>query len=335
MRPREIVRALDRAFEAKLPTMLWGQPGIGKSSMVAQFAKERKICMIDQRISQMDPVDLRGIPFRESDRTHWCVPEFLPDEKRDGKEGVLLLDEINTGAQSVQAAAYQLIQDRRLGNYVLPKGWLCLAAGNNETDRAIVNKMSTALRNRFMHIDVEVNVDDWRAWAARNQIRDEVRGFLAFRPSDLNTFGKDTAKDDKAFATPRSWEFVSRIMPDEDSKTSIEEEFALYVGCVGIQPATNLVAYLKYHRNLPDLDGVIMRPDSAKVPKEPAQLWAIVTSLAARATKDNLDQICTYFDRLDQEYQVLGIKDAIVRDETLCETKAFQKWSVKNGKLMT
>lgn len=333
MRPIAVTNSLRRAFDAKLPTMLWGQPGIGKSSLVRQFCEQYGYGLIDQRLSQMDPVDLRGIPYKEGERTHWCVPEFLPDVDRDGKEGVLLLDEINSAAQSVQAAAYQIIQDRRLGSYELPRGWVTWAAGNNENDRAIVNKMSSALRNRFMHLDVEVHLEDWRSWAVKNKIRDEVLGFLAFRSGLLNTFNSEAAKAAKAFATPRSWEFVSRVMPTE--QTTHDTEFGLYMGCVGEGPATELIGYLKYHRNLPNIDVIFLDPEKAPVPKEPATLYALATTLATRATVDNMDALTKYIDRIGQEYQVVCIKDAVTREGKLAETPAFNKWAVKNGNLMT
>jgi MoxR-like ATPase len=159
MRPSQIVSALNLCLDVQQPVMIWGSPGVGKSDTVKQTAEKRNIDLIDLRLSQLDSVDLRGVPSvdRERRRTDWNSPSILPYE---GK-GILFLDEINSAPQGVTAAAYQLILDRRLGDYVLPEGWNIIAAGNRVSDRAIVNQMPTPLKNRFAHLYFEVNNDDW------------------------------------------------------------------------------------------------------------------------------------------------------------------------------
>ena len=184
MRPSQITAALGYLIDANQPVMLHGSPGVGKSDVVRQIAKQRGIELIDLRLSQLDPVDLRGVPSVDTKKhiTSWNTPSFLPT---DG-EGILFLDEINSAAQATQAAAYQLVLDRKLGDYVMPPGWAIIAAGNRSTDRAIVNQMSTALKNRFTHLNYEVNNDDWCDWALRSNIAVEVLGFIRFRPMLLN-----------------------------------------------------------------------------------------------------------------------------------------------------
>lgn len=340
MRPSQIIPALELLVTARQPVMLHGSPGIGKSQVVKQVADNLGISMLDLRLSQLDPVDLRGVPAVdvEHKKTSWNPPDFLPV---DG-EGILFLDEINSAAQATQAAAYQLILDRRLGDYVLPDGWAMVAAGNRTTDRAIVNQMSTALKNRFTHLNFEVNNDDWCDWALRNNIAVEILGFIRFRPMHLNEFeqrneGKEEQKrmqrlrDAQAFATPRSWEFMSKVVMQ---KPSPDIEFELYSGIVGEGCASEFVGYLKYYRDLPNLDALLMAPDKAKVPTEPATLYALSTGLAIKATKDNMERVVKYALRMPAEFQVLLMKDAVVRDSTLTNTKSFNEWAVKNADVM-
>lgn len=340
MRPSAVAIALGYLIDAKQPVMIHGSPGVGKSQVVKQVAEQRNIKMIDLRLSQLDPVDLRGVPSVDTKQhmTKWNPPDFLP---RDG-EGILFLDEINSAAQATQAAAYQLVLDRRLGDYEVPPGWAIIAAGNRATDRAIVNQMSTALKNRFTHINYEVHNDDWCDWALRHNVAVEVLGFIRFRPMLLNEFEQrndskaekeriQRLKDAQAFATPRSWEFLSRVV---QQKPSSDVEYELYTGIVGEGAAAEFMGYLKYYRDLPNLDALLMNPDKAKVPEEPATLYALATGLATKASTDNLERVVKYALRIPAEFQVLLMKDAIVRDNTLTNTKAFNDWAVKNADVM-
>lgn len=325
MRPSQVTQALEYLIKAKQPVMLHGSPGVGKSQVVKQVADKLGIEMIDLRLSQLDPVDLRGVPSverekvgkKEVGKTNWNVPSFLPT---DG-QGILFLDEINSAAQATQAAAYQLVLDRKLGDYELPDGWAMVAAGNRASDRAIVNQMSTALKNRFTHLNYEVNNEDWCEWALTHNIAIEVLGFIRFRPMLLNEFEArneskeereriQRLKDAQAFATPRSWEFMSRVVQQQPSP---DIEYELYSGIVGEGCAAEFMGYLKYYRNLPNLDALLMAPDKAKVPEEPAVLYALSTGLAAKATMDNMDRVVKYALRMPAEFQVLLVKDAVTR----------------------
>lgn len=336
MRPAHAIQAVKHCVSIKQPVFLHGSPGVGKSDVVRQVAKDLGYDLIDLRLSQLDPVDLRGVPSVDTEKhlTMWNVPNFFPTE---GK-GILFLDEFNSAAQATQAAAYQLVLDRKLGDYQVPDGWAIVAAGNRASDRAIVNTMSTALKNRFTHVDYDVNHDDWCAWALTSNIHVAVLGFIRFRPSLLNQFDmvgnnqkeKDRVKalkDQQAFATPRSWQFLSRIM---DANPPKDVELDLYTGTVGEAAALELHGYLKHYRSLPDLDALIMNPEKTKVPESPATLYALSTGLAAKAKDHNFGAIMTYVKRMPTEFQVLTVKDAFVRDEKLSSNKAAIDWCVTN-----
>lgn len=341
MRPSAVSKTLNYLIDAQQPGMLWGPPGVGKSSVIRQVATARGIGLIDLRLSQLDAVDLRGIPsVLATGKTHWNQPTFLPTEG----EGILFLDEINLGAPSVMAAGYQLVLDRKLGDYELPPGWIVLAAGNRTQDRTNVQQMSTALKNRFVHIDYEVNLDDWCDWALRNGVHVSVLSFIRFRPTMLNMFdaplkGDDAdkrrqaqaMKDANAFATPRSWEFMSKMVTQQPDP---EVEYDLFCGTVGEGAAAEFMGYLKYYRDLPNLDALLMNPSKTNVPSEPATLYALSTGLAAKATDDNFDRVVQYALRMPQEFQVLLMKDAVTRSESLTNTKAFNEWTVKNSNVL-
>ena len=345
MNPAEVESCLTTLISIPQPTMIWGSPGIGKSDTVRKVAKKTGRSLIDLRLSQLDAVDLRGAPFPDTaaKRTHWLISDFLPDVKRDGETGVLFLDEINAAMQSIQAAAYQLVLDRRLGDYVLPDGWAVIAAGNRRQDRAIVNEMSSALRNRFTHLEYEVSNDVWDRWALENRLNDMVRGYIRFRPTQLNEFemrgGGDKERervaqlrDAKAFATPRSWEFVSRIL---NAQPSADIEQHLIAGTVGEGNAVDFFTYVKYHRSMPDLDQLLKDPEKTKIPKELGVIIAIATGLAVKINKSTIGNAIKYLDRLDNpEYAVLCIKDAAHIDPTVTNTPEFNKWAMKHADVL-
>jgi MoxR-like ATPase len=223
----------------------------------------------------------------------------------------------------VQASLYQLVLDRKLGEYRLPDGWAILAAGNREGDRAVTSRMPAPLRNRFVHIDFEVDADDWSQWAIQSGIRPEVIAFIRFRPELLSAFDRDAT----AFPSPRSWEFVSRILTaDPDSAV----EYELVAGAVGPGAATEFTGCLRMFRDLPSIDAILLNPAAEVVPDSPAAQYAVASALATRATDTNFDRIYAYLARMPVEFRILCVRDASLRDPSIKYTAAYVKWAVEN-----
>jgi hypothetical protein len=326
MYPSKVASALATLLPIQQPAFIWGAPGVGKSQVVAQVAAEMKYELRDIRAVLLDPVDLRGLPRVNGDgRAHWCPPVFLPTEG----QGVLFLDELNSAPPLVQAACYQLILDRQLGEYRLPDGWTVVAAGNREQDRAVTHRMPSALANRMVHLDFEVCLEDWIAWAQSTGIQSEVVSFLRFRPNLLHDFDPTTA--DRAFPTPRSWEFVSDILkacPDT------EVEYDLYCGAVGEGAAAEFAGFLNVWRELPDPDCVLEAPTTTAVPEEPAAVYAICEALARKARPETMEALVAYGSRLPVEFSVLLMRDAVRQDADIVETPAFARWAQVNAHVL-
>jgi hypothetical protein len=323
MKPSGIPRALGVLIRAGQPVFVWAGPGVGKSSVVAQVAAELKLALRDVRALLLDPVDLRGLPFLGTDgRAKWATPEFLP---QDG-EGILFLDELNAAPAMVQASCYQLVLDRKVGEYTLPDGWAIVAAGNRDSDRAATTRMPTPLRNRFVHLDFEVDLQEWCEWAIQAGIRPEVIAFLRFRPELLSAFDKDAT----AFPSTRSWEFVSRILDSLGTPSNPAMEYELIAGAVGAGAATELSGFLRMFRELPDVDSILLNPHQAPVPENAAAQYAVASALARCVADTNFDRICAYLDRLPTEFRVLCVRDATLRDPTLRSTAAYVKFAVEH-----
>lgn len=290
MRPAHLISVLDKEFTSTeqghhTPVMIWGPPGVGKSQMVAQVAAQHNVPLIDIRLSQMEPSDLRGIPFRDGQTVEWAVPGILPNAERHGPAGILFLDEITSAPPSVSAAAYQLILDRRLGDYEIPDGWAIFAAGNRQGDRGVTYSMPAPLANRFSHFEFEVNVDDWVAWAFKNDVDDRVIAFIRFRPELLFDF--DPAHNPVAFPSPRSWEFAHRAIQKFENNTDLR--LGALQACVGPAAGIELDAFVRNLDQLPDINAIV-KGEKLPAPKEIDLQYAVASSLvghAIRAVEDD------------------------------------------------
>lgn len=324
MKPSRIIEALKTCISAKQPTFLWGPPGVGKSDIVAQLASELKYTLIDIRAVLLDPVDLRGLPRIENGEAVWSPPSFLP---KKGK-ALVFLDELNAAPPLVQAACYQLVLDRKIGEYELPKDAVIIAAGNREGDRAVTSRMPSPLANRFVHLDFDVDLDDWISWGLSHGVRTEVLAFQRFRPALLHAF--DPQKNEKAFPTPRSVTFLSRLMDASNG----DIDYDLAKGVVGEGYAAEFIGFLKIYKNLPDPDMVLMAPGKAVVPTDPATLYAICGAVARKASDQNMKNVVEYANRLPVEFSVLLIRDCINRDAALLKTRAFIEWTSKHSDVL-
>ena len=322
MRASEITESLSAMVKQKIPAFLWGPPGIGKSSIVRQIAEKEGIGFIDLRLSLMDPTDLKGIPFydKEAHTALWAPPAFLPKEG----SGVLFLDELNSAPPAVQASAYQLILDRRVGEYELPEGWAIVAAGNRENDRGVVYRMPAPLANRFVHLEMEVNVDDWRDWAYGAGIDERVIAFIGYKNEELFTF--DAAQHEKSFATPRSWEFVHNIL-----QSGMREPLLLDAigGAVGRERAVEFLAFSKVMHRLPDLDA-ILQEGRGDLPGDVDVLYALsaglVSKVLADPTKEKIDNLLRYTLDLQSEFAVMIVQDLKRAGVVMDHSEAFGAW---------
>jgi len=326
MKSSNIKAALTGLLSIKQPVFIWGPPGIGKSQVVRQTAACLNLKLVDIRAVLLDPVDLRGIPRISQDgRSHWCAPAFLPTEGA----GVLFLDELNAAPPLVQAACYQLVLDRKLGEYQLPDNWSVVAAGNREQDRAVSHRMPSALANRFIHIDFEVDTDQWLEWAQQSGISRQVRAFIRFRPSLLHDF--DPKRETRAFASPRSWEFVSRLLESNPDPEMIHE---LVEGAVGKGAAAEFTGFMTLWDQLPAPSDIISDPDGISVPDNPAVLFALSEMMGAAVTIDNISLVMSWARRLPPEFSVLLMREAVRKTPKIVETSAFSDWASMNAQIL-
>ena len=268
MTPSQLKTYLNRLIEQniKISTMIWGAPGIGKSSIVAQIANEHKIDFVDVRLSQLAPTDLRGLPVADDGISKWYPPEFLP---RQGK-GILFLDELNMAPPALQGVAQQLILDRRVGSYVVPEDWYVWAAGNRKEDRAAVFDMPSLLANRFLHLQVEADFNSFKIYALEKQVDEQIIAFLSYRSTLLHKLDPQQP----AWCSPRSWVMASQLH---------------YAGlditpAVGEGAAAEFAAYITLYETLPNLVPILQGNGSAiAFPKEPSVRYATTTGLTVRA----------------------------------------------------
>lgn len=254
------------ARELKLSTMIWGAPGIGKSSIVAQVAARHELEWIDVRLSQLAPTDLRGLPVARDGMARWFAPEFLPREGR----GILFLDELNMAPPAMQGIAQQLILDRRVGSYSVPSDWFIWAAGNRREDRASVFEMPAPLANRFLHLQVEPDFDSFKSYALAHEFDERILAFLSFRTALLHKMDMHAP----AWPSPRSWEMANHLLGAE---LPIES-------AVGEGAAAEFTSYIQLYQALPDLQPILEgQGNDILFPDEPSIRYALITGLTVRS----------------------------------------------------
>jgi len=282
-------KAILTAFKSKRPVFLWGPPGIGKSEVVSEITDELGGYMIDLRMAQMEPTDIRGIPFFNKDlnKMDWAEPVDLPDAELASQYPivVLFLDEMNSAPPAVQAAGYQLILNRRVGKYKLPDNVVIVAAGNRDSDKGVTYRMPMPLANRFIHLEMRPDFTSWQNWAVGKSIHKDVVGYLSFAKQDLYDF--DAKSSSRAFATPRSWTFVSDLLDDEEN-VDTDTLFNLVAGAVGDGLATKFMAHRKVAGRMPDPADILSGKVTDLQVKEISAMYSLTVSMCYEL-KDSLD----------------------------------------------
>ena len=335
-------------FKKQRPLFLWGPPGIGKSELVEGITNDLGGLMIDLRLSQMEPTDLRGIPFFNKDKgvMDWAPPIDLPDEETASQYPVvvLFLDEMNSAAPSVQAAAYQLVLNRRIGKYKLPKNVVMVAAGNRESDKGVTYRMPMPLANRFVHLELRVDHAAWETWATEHKIHQDVVGYVGFAKQDLFEF--DARSSSRAFATPRSWSFVSQFLEDNDATDA--ELTDLIAGTVGEGIAIKFMAHRKVAGKMPKADDILSGKVTTLDTKEISAQYSLAVSLCYtlqdhyknNANKDEWFPKADFFlkfmmENFNTELVVMGARTALTTfNLPLIPTKLknFDEFHKKFGK---
>ena len=342
-------KAILQAFKTKRPVFLWGPPGIGKSDVVAEIAAELKGAIIDLRMAQMEPTDIRGIPFYNKDngKMDWAEPVDLPSEEfaKQHPIVVLFLDEMNSAPPAVQAAGYQLILNRRVGKYKLPDNVVIVAAGNRDSDKGVTYRMPMPLANRFVHLEMRPDFTSWQTWAVNNNIHKDVVGYLSFAKQDLYDF--DAKSSSRAFATPRSWCFVSDLLSDETM--DVDTQFNLVAGSVGEGLAVKFAAHRKIAGRMPEPSDILAGKVKDLAVKEISAMYALTIAMCyelkdavKNKTADSKkfhEMAQNFFDYMmnnfETELVVMGAKIALKTYELPIEPtqlKNFDEFHKKYGK---
>jgi hypothetical protein len=343
-------KSILQAFKTKRPVFLWGPPGIGKSEVVAEITQELGGHVIDLRMAQMEPTDIRGIPFfnKELNKMDWAPPVDLPDEEFASQFPivVLFLDEMNSAPPAVQAAGYQLVLNRRVGKYKLPDNVVIVAAGNRDSDKGVTYRMPMPLANRFIHLEMRADFSSWQTWAVNNGIHKDVVGYLSFAKQDLYDF--DNKSSSRAFATPRTWCFVSDLLNEEDNMDS-DTQFNLVAGAVGEGLAVKFAAHRKIAGKMPEPSDILSGKVKELAVKEISAMYALTIAMCYEL-KDSVqnkkvdnkkfhEMAQNFFDYMMQNFEtelvVMGAKIALKTYELPIEPSQlnnFDEFHKKYGK---
>ena len=326
------------------PLLMHSSPGVGKSSIARQCAEDLGIQFVDVRLAEMESVDIRGLPSVDEAKgeMHWNAPDFWP---RDPKSrGILFLDELTAAPRDTAVAAYEIILDRKIGDfYKVPDGWYIVAAGNKTTDRAVAMTMSSALANRFMHVEIEADPDQWVKWAQMNDVHPSVTGYIQYRP--MNLFSMENENLERGWPSPRSWERVSEMCHICKNDKLLRK---MVFGLVGNRAGVEFMAFYKLNAKFANILDIMRNPDSKIViPDQADQTYAMVSAmlyLLWRGTdaKDEAARINGFFRiclELPSSFSSMAVVAAMqgntkkadpIFAEKLVKCPLFKDWRKKN-----
>jgi len=320
-------------LRAKLVPFMVGSPGIGKSDLARQIAEKLNLHLIDIRLSQMDPADLMGFPSIQGETASYLPMDMFPIKGKtqipEGKEGwLILMDEMNSASMAVQAASYKIVLDRMVGNHELHPRTAIMAAGNLMTDKAIVNRISTAMQSRLIHLELEIDPTAWIKWADENNIDHRIKSFINFKPEALHKF--DPNHNEETFPCPRTYHFLHRLihrMPEIPSY-----KLPLIAGCIGEGMAREFYSYTQIYGKIPTIQDILKSPAEVAFGNEPSIHYALSGLVSHHFKKENSDKLMIFLKRLSIDFQVICIRGFLARDITLKETPAVKEWVSHSAK---
>lgn len=321
----------------KMSQFLWGAPGLGKSDSIKSIAKivseetGKTVNITDVRLLLFNPVDLRGIPVADANKEFaiWLKPQIFNMDPSDDVVNILMLDELSAAPPSVQAAAYQITLDRKIGEHKLPDNCYVFGAGNRLQDKSVAYKMPKALANRLTHFEIQADLEDWKKWALSSGINEQIIGFLNFRPDMLMKF--DSSSDDNAFCTPRSWEMASNYIKVFGG---IENAQPCIIGCIGVGAAGEFKNYTQVYTKLPNVEDIFNGKD-IEMPKEPSILYALSSAISCRVqhcNKTQVENVLKFTEKMPAEFAVLTVKDILLvpkMREKLLKVQQWIQWTKK------
>lgn len=325
--PRQIKSFIIDCLYAGLVPYVQSSPGMGKSSIMRTVAKELRLKMIDHRLSTSAPEDLSGLPHFDDNGFARFAPfaDLFPiagTSKPEGHEGwMLFLDEFNSASKSVQAAAYKLILDKMVGQHSLHENVVITAAGNLSTDRAITNPISTAMQSRVVHLEMQINFEEWLYDVALKENYDSrVIAFLSQFPSKLMDFRPD--HNEKTFCCPRTWEFVNRLIKDREVTDTTA---SLLAGTISSGVAVDFVQFTRVFHNMISIKDILASPEDCRIPSDNSTKWAVISHMMEKITDENFDGLSIYANRFSMDFRILFYRSVLVRKPALRQHPAFMR----------
>ena len=338
----------DPSLTSELPPMLiWGSPGCGKSSIVRSVCEQRGIEFKDVRLAQMEPCDIKGLPVpnKEEKVMEWYINGSWP--RNPNGEGIIFLDEITASDRSIQVAAYELVLDRRLGElYSVPPGYMIVAAGNKTDDKAVAYTMSSALANRFLHVELKEDSEAWCNWARGNNIHPSVIGFITYRPAML--FKMENENLERGWPSPRSWARVSQLchLFKNEKESTLRK---LVYGLVGNGAGAEFMNFYKINESFDNILDTMLNPNSKIViPQEADRKYALCSAMVylmwrgadAKEEKMRLNGFYRICIELSSDFASMALLAAL-QGKDKAETKyrcnallthpLFKEWKEKHG----
>lgn len=327
---RKATELIRQYLSVGIVPFVMGSPAIGKSSIVYEISQAAKLKLIDLRLAELEPTDISGFPLVENGRSIFAPPLTFPLETDTIPQGyngwLLFLDELPNAPAAVQNVAYKLILDRMVGHHKLHPNVYIVAAGNKDSDGCHTETLSNALISRMAVFEVEPVAKEWCEYASEVGIDHRIIGFINWQQKYLYTFNPEAA--DPIYASPRTWSFADRLTNDQEVTN---DHVQLLAPLISEGVAREFVAFCDIYRDLPRISEIISKPTKVSIPTRIDIRWATLTSVAAAATEDNIEDLFKYINRFPGEFRVVCMRQMVKRNPALLDTEVMAQWFEDNA----
>lgn len=332
MKPSQVIHAVTRCMAAGVTPFLRSPPGLGKSAIIAQIAKENGLKLIDMRLSDREPTDLQGILFPKDGRATYLPPHEVPIESDPIPEGyagwILFLDELPNAPRAVQSAAFKLL-DRKVGEYAMHPACFIVAAGNRITDGSVVYPLPTPTISRIVHLNMEASLSEWLDWAYLNDIDYRITSYLNFKNESFHRFDPMSSE---TFPCARTWEMCSKIVNDMPTLSVTDQE--LIAGIIGVGTAREFIEFAATFGELKTIDEIMANPDTVPMPNRPDLKFAYAGFIANHLTTSNAPVLMKFIERMPSEFQILTLRETVKNNTDIALVPAVMDWIVKVGSVL-
>lgn len=326
MKASHLKLAIKRCLKENQPLLIAGPPGTGKSDIEEQSAKEEGYDNNIVHPITYDPTDFKGLPFEDHGEAKFLPFSVMKLMIEATKPTVIFIDDFGHATAAVQAAVMQPILARKINGFNISENIRFIAATNRVKDKAGVNSILEPIKSRFLIVELEADLDDWCEWAIKHDMPHELISFIRFRPELLHKY--EPTKELINSPCPRT---IAKLGKMQAHGIESEIQYDIFSGLVGEGFTVEYTAFMKLFSDLPTYEQILVAPDKADFKYRADVMYAITGLISNRFQMKDVKPIMKFIDRIPVEFQVVTMKQILIKTPDIKKSAEFVTWAVKNA----